>query len=65
MAFTNTNDFITGRAPVPTPAGGELSPSVSLCSGDRRPCAEHHRPDWRSAGWLRPCRPADHRCNGP
>ena len=24
MAFTNTNDFITGRAPVPTPAGGEV-----------------------------------------
>lgn len=24
MAFANTNDYITGRKPVPTPAGGEL-----------------------------------------
>lgn len=24
MAFTNRNDYLTGRKPVPTPAGGEL-----------------------------------------
>lgn len=24
MAFANSNDYITGRKPVPTPAGGEL-----------------------------------------
>lgn len=24
MAFTNSNDWITGRRPVPTPAGGEV-----------------------------------------
>jgi hypothetical protein len=24
MAFTNRNDFLTGRKPVPTPAGGEV-----------------------------------------
>lgn len=24
MSFANTNDFLTGRKPVPTPAGGEI-----------------------------------------
>lgn len=24
MAFTNSNDYITGRAPIPTPAGSEV-----------------------------------------
>lgn len=37
MAFTNTNDFITGRAPVPTPSGGEVVAvrfTLALATGD-------------------------------
>lgn len=37
MAFTNTNDFITGRAPVPTPAGGSVVAvrfALALATGD-------------------------------
>ena len=37
MAFTNTNDFITGRAPVPTPAGGSVVAvrfALAMTTGD-------------------------------
>lgn len=37
MAFTNSNDFITGRKPVPTPAGIELVTqrfAIDMTAGD-------------------------------
>lgn len=37
MAFSNTNDFITGRNPVPTPAGAEVLATrftLSMATGD-------------------------------
>lgn len=37
MAFTNSNDFITGRKPVPTPAGSEVLATrftIALATGD-------------------------------
>lgn len=37
MAFTNTNDYITGRAPVPTPQGAEVVAcrfTLSMATGD-------------------------------
>lgn len=37
MAFANSNDYITGRKPVPTPAGGELLSvrfTLALGTGD-------------------------------
>jgi hypothetical protein len=54
MAFTNTNDFITGRRRLPTPSGGEVFAVRFTLDGDRRPGAEHDRPDRHSAGRMRP-----------
>lgn len=37
MAFTNSNDFITGRRPVPTPAGSEVLATrftLAMATGD-------------------------------
>lgn len=37
MAFTNSNDFITGRKPVPTPAGAEVLAvtfEIEMATGD-------------------------------
>lgn len=37
MAFTGSNDYITGRKPVPTPAGGELVAvrfTLDMATGD-------------------------------
>ena len=37
MAFTNSNDYITGRKPVPTPAGAELMATrftLDMATGD-------------------------------
>lgn len=37
MAFTNSNDYITGRSPVPTPAGAEVLATrftIAVATGD-------------------------------
>ena len=55
MAFTGTNDYITGRKPVPNSRARKSSPLVSeldMATADL--ALNHYRTDRCPAGWTRP-----------
>ena len=48
MAFTVSNDYITGVKPVPTLPARRFWPRDSPRAGHGRPGAQHHRPGRRA-----------------
>ena len=56
MAFTNSNDYLTGRKPIPFPAGAEditVRFPLAMTTGDLALPAQDHGP-WLTSMWRTP-----------